>query len=408
MKQSVVANERPSAREELIAITREIVTHGQAGTIPQTAAIHRVPAVYYSDEARWKLEMDRVFKRVPLMLATTAELPNVGDYKAMEAVGVPVLIVRGADQRVRAFVNMCSHRGAKVAAAGTGSAKRFSCPYHAWTYGIDGALVGVFKEGEFGDVDRACNGLTALPATERAGLIWVTLNPTSKLDIDAFLAGYDRCLAHFGFDKWQYFGSRIVEGPNWKIAYDGYMDFYHLPILHRNSFGPDMFSQAMYHAWGPHQRVSTPSPALANVPEEKWTDADLMQGVWTIFPHISIAGFDFGGRGVMLSQLFPGDSPSRSFTIQNYLVEKMPTGDQVKTANDQIAFLERVVREEDYATGLKQQRALATGAKQYVMFGRNEAGGQRFHRFLDALLEVDDDALQGHLEKYAKQNGASL
>jgi hypothetical protein len=233
----------------------------------------------------------------------------------------------------------------------------------------------------------------------------VTLNPSSTLDIDAFLAGYDKCLEHFGFDKWHYFSSRVVEGPNWKIAYDGYMDFYHLPILHKNTFGPDMFSQAMYHAWGPHQRVSTPNAALADVPESEWSDAALMAGVWTIFPHVSIAGFDGGGRGVMISQLFPGESAQRSYTIQNYLMEKEPDEEQTKKAHEQFALLEHVVRDEDYATGLKQQRALATGAKPYVMFGRNEGGGQRFHRFVDELIEVEDDALQRFLEMHAHRNG---
>jgi nitrite reductase/ring-hydroxylating ferredoxin subunit len=390
-------------RAQLVDITREIIAHGKAGTIPQTESVFRVPAAHYSDERRWKLEIERVFKRVPLMLAMTAELPNVGDYKAMEAIGMPVLIVRGEDSRVRAFVNMCSHRGSQVMAHGRGTAKRFSCPYHAWTYSTDGALIGMFREREFGEIDKSCTGLTVLPAAERAGLIWVTLNPRSTLDIDTFLAGYDGCLAQFGFDKWHFFSSRVVEGPNWKIAYDGYLDLYHLPILHRNSFGPDMFSQAMYHAWGPHQRVSTPSAALADVPEEQWSDEALTRGVWTIFPHVSIAGFDGGGRGVMLSQLFPGDAPSRSYTIQNYLMEKAPVGDEVALAEEQFSFLERVVRDEDYATGLKQQKALATGVKSHVMFGRNEGGGQRFHGFLDDLLETEDQDLERFLSAFSNR-----
>ena len=391
-------------RERLIEITREIVAHGKAGTIPQTPDIMRVPAEHYCDAARFALEMERVFKRVPLMLAMTAELPNNGDYKAMEVIGTPILIARGEDGRARAFVNMCSHRGAQLAPVGRGSAKRFTCPYHAWSYSIDGRLTGVFREREFGDVDRSCNGLTALPTTERAGLIWVTLNPKSRLDIDAFLAGYDEALGHFGFEHWYFFADRTLEGPNWKIAYDGYMDFYHLPILHKNSFGPDMFSQAMYHAWGPHQRVSTPNAALADVPEDEWTDEALMRGVWTIFPHISIAEFNGGGRGVMISQLFPGDTVSRSYTIQNYLMEKKPADDVVPQAIEQFAFLERVVRDEDYATGIKQQKALATGAKSHVMFGRNEAGGQRFHRFLAELLTVDDADLDRFFAMHANAN----
>jgi nitrite reductase/ring-hydroxylating ferredoxin subunit len=386
-------------RGRLIEIAHEIVTHGRAGTIPLADAVYRVPAEHYLDAARFNLEIKRVFKRVPLMLAMTAELPKPGDYKAMEAVGVPVVIVRGDDERVRAFVNMCSHRGAQVVASARGSAKRFACPYHAWTYALDGSLSTIFREREFGKVDKACLGLRALPTTERAGLVWVTLDPTSTLDIDAFLAGYDRALALFGFENWHFFSSRIVEGPNWKIAYDGYMDFYHLPILHRDSFGPNMFSQALYHAWGPHQRVSAPSAALGDKPETEWSDAALLAGVWTIFPHVSIAGFDGGGRGVMLSQLFPGDAPGKSYTVQNYLLERRPLGDEIAEANEQFAFLEHVVRDEDYATGLKQQRALATGAKSHVLFGRNEGGGQRFHRFLDALLETPDERLEQFLRE---------
>ena len=165
-----------------------------------------------------------------------------------------------------------------------------------------------------------------------------------------------------------------------------------------------MFSQAMYHAWGPHQRVSTPSAALADVPEEQWTDEALTRGVWTIFPHVSIAGFDGGGRGVMLSQLFPGDAPSRSYTVQNYLMEKAPVGDEVAQAEEQFSFLERVVRDEDYATGLKQQKALATGVKSHVMFGRNEGGGQRFHQFLDELLATEDPDLERFLKMHAGVN----
>ena len=87
-----------------------------------------VPAKNYFDEDRWAAEMARVFRRVPLTLAFTAEMPNPGDYKAMDVAGVPVLISRGADGAVRAFVNSCSHRGAVIMPEGTGSARRFTCP----------------------------------------------------------------------------------------------------------------------------------------------------------------------------------------------------------------------------------------------------------------------------------------
>ena len=383
------------SRTKLIEMARHNLAHAQAGTIEQAQAIHKEPARHYFDQERWRLEMERVFKRVPLMLAMTAELPNPGDYKAMEAVDTPVLISRSQDGAVRAFVNMCRHRGSQIMPAGTGNAKRFTCPYHAWSYDQSGALIGVFSERDFGTVDRSCYSLIELPAAERAGLIWVHLNPHAALDIDVFLSGYDDMLQHFDFANWHFFENRMLKGPNWKIAYDGYLDLYHLPILHKDSFGSDMHNQALYYAWGPHQRVSSPDPSLAGYDDiEDVGTAHLMSGVWTIFPHISIAGFDGGGRGVMISQLFPGATPQESYTVQNYLMEKPPADEEIsKQAHEQFKFLEYVVKEEDYATGLRQQKALLTGNMPHVMFGRNEGGGQRFHGWVDKLLKADDQTL---------------
>lgn len=385
------------SRAQLIEMARRNMEHGDAGTIPQSDDIFKVPATNYFEEERWHKEMKQVFKRIPLMLAMTAELREPGDYKAMDVSGVPVLITRTENGDVKAFVNMCSHRGAQIMEEGCGNTHRFTCPYHAWSYNGNGELIGVYAPKDFGDFDRSEHGLTELPCLEKAGLIWVITNPKSTLDIELFLSGYDDMLAHFGFENWYHFDSQRVEGPNWKIAYDGYMDLYHLPILHRNTFGPDFPNQAIYYSWGPHQRVAGPMKGLSDKlgdDENKWPTELLTAGVWTIFPHVSIAGFDGGGRSVMISQLFPGDTPGTSYTIQNYVMEKAPEDEKTeKAAREQLDFLRYVVQEEDYATGLKQQKALETGAKEYVMFGRNEEGGHNFHRWVDAILETSDEDL---------------
>jgi phenylpropionate dioxygenase-like ring-hydroxylating dioxygenase large terminal subunit len=392
------------AHADLIAMARENHAYVASGTIQQTDDVCRVPAHLYFDRARWDLEMKQVFRRVPLALALTCEMRNPGDYKAMDVAGVPVLISRDSTGSVRAFVNMCSHRGAVLMPAGNGNAKRFTCPYHAWSYGQDGALIGVYAPKDFGDIDRSAYGLTELRAVERAGIIWVVLDPRSTIDFDAFLAGYDEVLGHFGFADWHFFERRTVKGPNWKIAYDGYMDLYHLPILHKNTFGPQMPNQAIYTAYGAHQRVSSPDPGLAALmdqPESSWPTARLMGGVWTIFPHISIASFEGGGRSVMFSQLFPGDSPEESYTVQNYVMEHAPDAAQIEAATAQFKLLEYVVESEDYATGLAQQRALKTGVREHVLFGRNEGGGQHFPRLLDELLVTPDDQLNDFFARLA-------
>ena len=399
------------ARELLLEMARENLAHVKAGDIPLADEVVEVPAEHYYDEARWKLEVERVFKRMPLMLAMTCELPNPGDYKAMDAAHVPVIISRGQDGKVRGFANICSHRGSQILPVGTGNAKRFSCPYHAWTYNDQGELVAILSDHEFGEIDRACHHLPELPTYEIAGLIWVTLDPESPLETSDFLCGFDALLARFGFETWHFFDSRRIEGPNWKIAYDGYMDLYHLPVLHRNTFGTQMSNQAIYRAFGPHQRVSSPNPLLLEFedkPDDEWDEATMLMSVWTIFPHVSIASFDGGGRGVMISQLFPGDTPSTSYTVQNYLMEKPPSEAQIPLANEQFKLLEYVVREEDYATGIRQQKALETGLKKTVMFGRNEAGGQCFHAWLDKLLHTDDRDLPQLFQQEATNDHQAL
>jgi phenylpropionate dioxygenase-like ring-hydroxylating dioxygenase large terminal subunit len=383
------------SRERLIEMTKHAIGHAHAGTIEQEPDVLKIPAENYYDPERFETEVKQVFRRMPLVLAPSAELRNPGDYKAMDAAGMPVLLARGHDGEVRAFVNSCSHRGTAVVLDGTGNRRKFVCPYHGWTFDQKGSLVGIAAVDEFGDIDKSAYALTPLPVLEKSGLIWCILNPQSTLSIESFLSGYDEMLANFGLDSWHLFDSRVIKGPNWKIAFDGYLDLYHIPVLHRETFGADRSNQALYYAWGPHQHVVAPSrhQHLENMSEDQWPSSSMMAGVWTIFPHISIASFDGGGRSIMLSQLFPGEHPGESFTTQYYLMENEPTEEQARQADEQFKLLEYVVEVEDYATGLLQQKALKAGGRDHVLFGRNEGGGHRFHGWVDRLIEAEDKDL---------------
>ncbi|MEM6833039.1 MAG: aromatic ring-hydroxylating dioxygenase subunit alpha [Sphingomonadales bacterium] len=388
---------------------RELVAYGKANDVRLVDDIAKIPAASYTDPALFEAEKQKVFRRLPLMLAPSCEIPQPGMYKAMTVADVPVLITRKKDGSVGAFLNSCTHRGNPVA-TDTGleaqKASRFVCSYHGWTFTNEGKLMGVGYAQDFGTVDKAENCLKAFPVLERAGLIWVILDPESTLSIEAYLCGYDAVLETFGFADWHLFESRQLPGPNWKVAYDGYLDFYHLPVLHKDTFGADFPNRAHFYAWGPHQRVASPSSTFAfpNSPdvidltamdEADWPDPALQSGVWTIFPHISIAGFDGGGeRGVMLSQLLPGADVDSSITRQYYLLQNEPSSEEArKGAHDQFSFLEHVVANEDYATGIRQQNALKAGILKEVMFGRNEGGGQAFHHWLHRVVSTPDDEL---------------
>jgi len=393
------------AREQLVEMTRSLVAHGEADTMELADEVVRVPASSYTDPGLFEREKRNIFRRLPLMVAPSCELPEPGDYKAMDICGVPLLLSRQKDGSVAAFLNMCTHRGNPLA-TGTGKASRFTCGYHGWTFRQDGDLLGVASPQDFGAIDKAAHCLKRFPVLERAGLIWVTLDPNSKLAIEDYLCGYDALLEAFGFDGWTLFAKRTLAGPNWKTAYDGYLDFYHLPVLHKDTFGADFFNRANYFAWGPHQRLASPSKFaqrtgsddqidLTQMSDEEIPQDALVQGVWTIFPHISIASFYGGGqRGALISQLFPGETVEESWTTQYYVMENRPeTEEQVKSAHEQFDFLEVVVRDEDYATGKRQHEALQSGLMDHVLFGRNERGGQVFHQWAKRLVEATDEEL---------------
>lgn len=394
------------SRSQLVEMTRSLIAHGEADTMELADEVVRVPASSYTDPELFELEKKRIFRRLPLMVAPSCEIPEPGDYKTMDICGVPLLLVRQKDGSVAAFLNMCTHRGNPVA-SGTGNASRFTCGYHGWTFKNDGALLGVASPKDFGAIDKAAHCLTRFPVYESAGLIWATLDPKSEIEIADYLCGYDSLLEHFGFDGWTLFSQRTLPGPNWKTAYDGYLDFYHLPVLHKDTFGADFFNRANYFAWGPHQRLSSPSKFaqktgsdeqldLSQMSDDEIPQDALTQGVWTIFPHISIASFYGGGqRGAMISQLFPGDTVGESYTTQFYVMENQPkTEEDVKSAHEQFDFLEIVVRDEDYKTGKRQHEALQSGLMDYVLFGRNERGGQVFHQWVEKLIKASDEELK--------------
>lgn len=372
------------------ALTRRLLEHMERGTTDQAEDVYRVPVASYRDPERWQREMETIFRRKPVVVALSAQLPEPGAYRALDLAGIPVLSVRQNDGGVRVFLNACRHRGSQICEIGLGNARRFTCPYHAWTYDRSGALVGMPGRESFGELDPAAHALTELPCEERAGFVFGVLTPGLPLDLDAWLGDYAQVLEGLGLADMHFYTEREVIGPNWKVAYDGYVDAYHLDKLHKETLGKQFVGNVMAaDAWGPHQRLAFPQrslPELRGIPEEQWQPLGHMGVVHTVFPHVSVAG----GPGVptMVSQLFPGPTPDRSRTVQTHLTPKPLDSDAARQAMDgAVDFLERVVRDEDYKTGLGIQAALASGANQEFVFGRNEPCNQTFHRWVDRLLE---------------------
>jgi nitrite reductase/ring-hydroxylating ferredoxin subunit len=372
-------------------VAARLLAHAEAGTTDSAPGSSTVPVADYADPVRWEREVEVLFRRSPVVVALSAHIPAPGSYRAVEMAGIPVVTVRQPDGGVKVFVNVCRHRGAQVVDDGCGSARRFTCPYHGWSYDQSGGLVGVSGRTTFGELDTTGRGLTELACQERCGLVFAVLRPGAALDLDSWLAGYEVALDALGLDEAELLCEREIVGPNWKVAYDGYVDGYHLDILHKNTLGKDIIGNVMTcDAWGPHQRVAFPRrnvTQLRDQPRSEWRPAGHIGLVHTVFPHVSVAGY--ADVGMMVSQLFPGPTPDRSRTVQTHVISAGASDERRKRALGQADFLEQVVIDEDYRTGFGIQRGLGSGANTEFVFGRNEPGNQRFHQWVDRLLAAE-------------------
>ncbi|MFI1826476.1 aromatic ring-hydroxylating dioxygenase subunit alpha [Streptomyces sp. NPDC020412] len=376
------------APSQVKALAERALAHLAAGTTDQAPDVMRIPVEEYLDADVWRQEVE-LFRRVPLALALSVELPAPGTFKAMDVLDTPVLVSRGRDGAVRAFLNVCRHRGAQLCPVGTGSRHRFRCPYHAWVYDDRGDLVAVHKPGTFGDVDPAEHGLRRLPAVERYGIVWVRLAGDAPIDLADWLAGQEQDLAQLELGSWHLYEQRELSGPGWKVALDGYLENYHVQALHRTTFAPTNTSNLMVvDAFGPHQRILYPAKSikdLREVPVAEWDAAAHCGTVYTLFPNVSLAGA-WDGHAV-LSQIYPGRTPAASRTVQTVLTREVPeTEAERRFAKDFSELVRRGVFEEDYRTGADVQAALTSGANTHFLFGRNELALQHHHRWLRRML----------------------
>lgn len=367
------------------------------GKTDQAGSTMAVPASAYTDPEKWAQEMELIFKRLPILAGLTHELPNPRDYKTIEILGKPLLISRQADGSLRAMFNVCTHRGMQLASQAQGNCSRFSCPYHGWTFGSDGRLIGVAEGQKFGEVDKASHALTQLPVWERGGFIFVVLTPGLEVDFEGFFGGMMAELETFKFNNWYYCGQRVIQGANWKVAYDGYLEGYHFAAAHPETINQRTYSNIMhFEAYGPHLRIGFPQRSITEQmrdvpPEERWKHENHgFDFVRTLFPNVSIF---VAPEFTQVAQLLPGPTPGENRTILYYMRSSPPADDVDKEKLiETVNWLRDVVDEEDYQVGLKVQRGLESGAIDKVVFGRNERGNQYFHNWVNYYLANDPNA----------------
>lgn len=385
------------AREEAIRMMRRLAVHVREKTTDQAEGNWEEPVENYNDPELFQAEVELLFKRIPLPLALSCELPGKNTYKSTMAVGVPVVITRDSTGQVHAMLNVCRHRGALICAQGTGSARALSCPYHAWTYGLDGELRGLYGEATFGDFDKSQRNLVRLPCVEAAGLIFVCLTPGLEIDIDSWLGDFRPVLDALKLEDCHHFSTRLMPGPNWKVVIEGYLEGYHFASLHPNTvFKTNLSNTAIFDGFGPHERVAFALRTLETTmdePEETWDpSANVGAIIWT-FPGLSIAG---GWRERMTASLvLPGTSVGESITEQRVLTRSPVTEENRHDLEVFRDFFYDVTYEEDYITGFGVQTGVGNLGGTTQIYGRNEPGVQHAHRHINAIMT------ENHREGYA-------
>ena len=381
----------PAVRQDAYDVMARLIEHYRNKSTDRAPDQWREPVRNYRDQDLWRQEIQTVFKKVPLPLALSCELPGPGTYKAIDVAGTPVVMTRDAGGTVRAMINVCRHRGGELVPEGTGKANRLTCPYHAWSYDLKGCLVGVYGEETFGGVDRDTRSLFALPAAERAGLVFVSLDPGATIDLDDWLgAELITLLEAMALDKTFHYSTRTLAGPNWKVVIDGYLEGYHFASLHRTTvFRTNLSNMAAFDRWGPHQRNSFALRPIAHAvdqPREQWDPALCVGAIYWLFPGLAVAG---GWRSqVVVSLVLPGTTWDTSHTQQILALRHQPADDDERKAAEHTRdWFHDVVMDEDYATGFGVQRGLEACDGQDFVFGRNEPGVQHFHRVLKEITE---------------------
>ncbi|HEX2794037.1 MAG TPA: SRPBCC family protein [Croceicoccus sp.] len=377
-------------REAYGDVAEKLLGFVEGRTTDQTDTTMEVQVADYLDRERWQREIDTIFRRLPLMLAFSIEVPEKGDYKAMEPMGIPVLITRDNEGKAHAFLNVCRHRAMKLTDEGRGNCSRFSCPYHGWTYANDGRLIGVAEASTFGPVDKGSHGLTELPCQEVAGMIFAILTPGLAIDVPAFLGGMLDDLAELKLENWYFHKSRKMEGANWKVAYDGYLEGYHFAAAHPETVTPRTPSnRAFYEAFGPHIRLAYPQHRivdLKDMPRAEWGTRENLNYdfIRMLFPNFALF---LAPEMCQVAQLWPGDAPGKNVTVMNYIFPAAPESDEDLARLDEMSdFFFDVVEKEDYLMGLLVQQGMEAMPGGTITFGRNELGNQYFHKWIEYYL----------------------
>ena len=358
---------------------------------------YRIPVDIYLDSQRFELERDKLFLARPLILGHATQIPEPGDTIVHDWLGLPLITVRDKAGNIGTFMNVCRHRGMRLVdqESTSGSSqttlKSFVCPYHQWTYGLDGELRNIPLQESFADIKPADYNLVSLPTEVRHGLIWLQATPNHPMDLDGHLAGIGADMDAFGMADMHFFRQherRIA--CNWKLVQDAFLDGYHVVRLHKNtvgSFFPDCM--AVSDCVGDHVRSCVGRNEMYDaieLPQAQWDMRHHCTFSYSLFPNsVAIMHPDY----TSLIALYPKSADETVF-VHTMLVPEPPVDDKAR-AHYQRSFElidSGVFQAEDIHVCVGAQAGMRSGANTEYVCGGNEQSLKLFHEALTRNLGV--------------------
>ncbi|MBY8861477.1 Rieske 2Fe-2S domain-containing protein [Nocardia sp. CA2R105] len=387
-------------RDEKIRLTKRLIAHVDNNTTDYAEDLLRVSFSVFDDPELADKER-AVVRRFPHIVAHVDELAKAGDFLTTELIGTPLLVVRQSDGSVKAFSNVCRHRGAKVEFAESGCKRVFACRYHNWSYGKDGSLRGMPHAEGFDGMDRGDYGLVEFPCEVRHGLVWVVPTVGASLDIAAILGDkHDAEVTDTGMG-----GSYQVRKEtwrlemNWKIAVDGVQDSYHLCQLHTKTVCNYLEGNiTAFDPVGRSWRLVVARKAITEVRDadpDSFDVRDYSLANYTIYPGTMLVTEP---NHFEIWTIVPdAQDPNVSYcTIRLLSPRKPETPREERILEKNWDLLMETLHAEDWFVTKTITDNAAHGQVTELIYGRNELPGQVFHQM------VADDVARYDTERGAR------
>ena len=372
---------------------RRFFAHRAAHTTSMAPHVYVQRADVYTDPARLLSEQEALFRGRPLVVALSADLPGTGDVVALEAAGVPLLLVRGEDAEVRAFLNICRHRGGRVVTGRGRPGRALKCPYHSWAYDLNGDLLGQpLARDAFDELPREELGLLRVPVAERFGLIFARPGGDEPIDVMAEL-GPELAddMGELGFERFRFFAERSgTFDANWKLIHDTFLESYHVFSLHKDTLAGDLLSTPFVcDFFADHARAAVMRKEVVELlerPESEWRLRPYASVVYLLFPSV-ILNLPMSGHAELWDMYPEPDDPHRTRVTVRFYTPGEPRDEREREFFDaNVRFTHKVVFEEDFGQQEDIHRSLRTGLLPHVHYGRNEPALIRYHERVEAAL----------------------